>query len=426
MVLQGYSGIRFFRCYLVVACTLLGFVGVFNGIVDPFGLYYWVKVSGLNEKKPEFFNHLRMTKAHAVRFYRPDGVICGTSRAEYGLDPDHPAWKERGCRRVYNLAFSSCRIYELEQYMRHAYSHGPYRVAVLGLDLFMFDDQARCEAGFSTARLSLPEGRLLPTGWVHDLFVSLISYDALKKSIATLSSQDNPLLITYNRKGMRSPLSAQARIVQRGGHREADGMGFEASAAEDQRAAFSFKKSMRYFRDILDFCRSRGVDLRIFISPVHARFLERLRVWGKWETYEQWKRALVRTLAEEAGIAGAPAFPLWDFSGYCDRTGERFPAYGDRTTRMQWFWESSHYKKELGDLVLNKVLGVEKGNADRFGVRLDIQNIEEYLEAVKRDRAAYIASHLDDVKDIWDRQAKHRPLKKKTGMTNGKTRYSKR
>ncbi|MCF8063146.1 MAG: hypothetical protein K9M82_11560 [Deltaproteobacteria bacterium] len=333
------------------------------------------------------------------------------------MDPDHPAWKRNGCNRVYNLAFSSCRIYELKQYMQHAYCHGPYRVAVLGLDLFMFDDRVRSEAGFSDARLSRFEGGFGVTGWIQDLYVSLISYDALKKSIATILTQDNPLIVAYNKKGMRTPGSAWARIVQAGGHRNVDGMGFDTTGAEQDRVPFSFEQSMQLFREILDFCRSRGIDLRMFISPVHARFLERLHVWGRWETYEQWKRALARTLAEEAEEAGKPGFPLWDFGGYCALTGEPFPAYGDRTTQMRWFWESSHYRKELGDLVLNRVLGMESAGSDRFGVRLDIRSMEEHLQAIRAARRAYVAGHIEDLRDIRSRRANAGMIKKASVRT---------
>jgi len=60
---------------------------------------------------------------------------------------------------------------------------------------------------------------------------------------------------------------------------------------------------------------------------------------------------------EEATASGsARPFLLWDFSGCHSVTIEDVPASGDLRSEMRWYWEAGHFKKELGDLVLDKVL----------------------------------------------------------------------
>lgn len=72
---------------------------------------------------------------------------------------------------------------------------------------------------------------------------------------------------------------------------------------------------------------------------------------------------------------------------------------------MRWFWESSHYRKELGDLVLDRVLNYsdpDRQIADDFGVMLTSENIERYLESIREAHRHYRQSRRDEVKEIED------------------------
>ncbi len=50
---------------------------------------------------------------------------------------------------------------------------------------------------------------------------------------------------------------------------------------------------------------------------------------------------------------------------------------------MQWYWESSHFKKEVGDLVLDKLFDYQAPGrviADDFGILINRNNIEAHLQ----------------------------------------------
>lgn len=64
------------------------------------------------------------------------------------------------------------------------------------------------------------------------------------------------------------------------------------------------------FSELLDLCKAKGIDVRLFINPAHALLDgEGIRALGKLEMQEDWKRRI--TL-----IAAKHNMPLWDFSGY--------------------------------------------------------------------------------------------------------------
>ena len=64
-----------------------------------------------------------------------------------------------------------------------------------------------------------------------------------------------------------------------------------------------------------------------------------------------------------------------DFSVYNFLTSEIVPI--NKNIQMKYYWEGSHYKNELGLIVLDRLTGNDKYKD--FGVQLNIKNIDEYL-----------------------------------------------
>jgi hypothetical protein len=125
---------------------------------------------------------------------------------------------------------------------------------------------------------------------------------------------------------------------------------------------------------------------------------------GEWEGVEHAKRELVAYLAADAARhPGAPAFPLWDFSGYSSVTTEPLPDAGSRA-EMRFYWDSSHFKERVGDWVLDRVLAtVSTPDAPPpadFGVLLTPDSVEAALAGIRAARDAYRARHAGEVAQI--------------------------
>jgi hypothetical protein len=160
---------------------------------------------------------------------------------------------------------------------------------------------------------------------------------------------------------------------------------------------------MDELRNALATAYQRTLDVRLFISPSHARNWEVIAAAGLWSKFEEWKRLLIAINETEAAKAGKPEYPIWDFSGYNSITTEQVPLKGDTTTLMRWYWESSHYKKETGDLVLDRVFGLSISGMplpDDFGVSIDSRNIDRHLQDIRAGRMRYRATHADEVAEI--------------------------
>ena len=79
-------------------------------------------------------------------------------------------------------------------------------------------------------------------------------------------------------------------------------------------------------------------------------------------------------------------FRIMDFSVYHYFTSEMVPLKPE--IAMQYYWESSHYKKELGDIVLDRLLDISPYKD--FGIELNSQNIDNHIQKLRDDREKYI------------------------------------
>jgi hypothetical protein len=86
---------------------------------------------------------------------------------------------------------------------------------------------------------------------------------------------------------------------------------------------------------------------------------------------------------------------VWDFTGYASYNRVPVPAEGHLASATPWYWESSHFKVALGDLVLARAVG---GDPDRregpeFGGRLTPDSVEAHLARLRDRQRHYLASH---------------------------------
>lgn len=400
-----YMPFSYLKVYSIVLAMLLLLVGAFNFIVDPFDLFSSIKIKKFNTDKTEFSKHLRLSKAHRVRFLQPGGIILGSSRAEYGLDPQHAAW-DSTAHPVYNLALSNGRIEESFQYLKHAYAHGNLKQVVFGVDFFMFGEQFRVNTDYVASRLS-NTGRGVDTGWFMDIINSLFTLDAVLASIKTIQSQGSGEVVLYKTDGMRRSDQTWQQVRAKGGHHAV----FLADIRHDLLfpagiATFSLSKSfdkpsptLDIFSDLVRFCLEHGIELKIIISPMHAYKLETLYQLGLWELFEYWKLRMMTIIENEnQRMPSAKAVKIWDFSVYNEVTTEPVPDVNSPDVQMRWYWEGNHYRSEYGDKILGCALNRELSLACPWGQQLSLFNMSDHLAVIRKAGNQYRASHIEDIK----------------------------
>jgi hypothetical protein len=400
------SARRYTGIFLGLVFGLYAAVGTFNFVVDPFGLFPGPEIEGFNAIKADVDKHVRMVKAYKVRKRRPAGVIVGSSRALLGVPTDHPAWPE-DARPVYNLSLYGGYLYEAMRYFQHALALGTVRHALLSVDLWMFDRDWVTRPGFDEDRFLVdPDGNPNDPDELEPLR-TLFSWDAMRSSLRTIGRQDRDDILVQQAAGGSAWRSDTAWLRTRGSHRAQFGVmehmfGTQAWQPEQDRRwditdPDDPTSPLRMFRRMVRDAHAHDVDMRIVISPSHARIWEVVRAAGMWQTWEDWKRALLQITLEEAERAGKLPYPFWDFSGYNAITTEAVPR--DQSP-MRWYTDGSHFRPEVGGLMLERVYGPPSTEVPLdFGVELTPETIDGALAGIREKRRAYAVTHPADVEE---------------------------
>lgn len=376
---------------LAITGVCLGLLGIFNAIIDPYGLLDSRKFQNLNARKTESFFQLSTTKSY--QFYRSDSsnVILGSSRPGRAIDPDHSAIR---AGNFYNFATPGATPELDYSKLEAAISLREVERVIYFVDFFTFNTHYTLPADF---RESFHRRLLLrDPAWSQPLFLLQAlrdystyfwSFQTLKDSIHTIRKQHatrtGKLSYTdlyenglwhFAFESNREPLNA-FREMERVYLRNTWFLGPSRDFSLRDNAQPPNKQFID-FQSILLLAHDEGLELDIVILPVHARLLDLLDYSGLWESFENWKRSLVAINADVARSREKPTFPLWDFNGYFAEIMEPV----EETTesgQIRWFYDPAHPHVDTGDLILDIVSGQRPAN---IGGKIHSENIEEWLD----------------------------------------------
>jgi hypothetical protein len=231
------------------------------------------------------------------------------------------------------------------------------------------------------------------------LFSSTVAHDA----ITTMMKQSTPA--EFNAHGLRVWHGQDAVLKALGGTGPIIRQWARDSGGQiwfsNPRGIFCFcaaRGAMSTFdpyRFMLRRAYAEGTDLRLFVTPLNVSVRATIDAVGLGERYEFWLKELVRINEEEAARAGLKPLPLWDFGDANTVTSEALPT---DATPMRWFWDSSHYRKATGDLILDRIFDFQdpaRALPADFGVRVTAENIDVHLARATAGRAAWAAGNSD-------------------------------
>ena len=144
-----------------------------------------------------------------------------------------------------------------------------------------------------------------------------------------------------------------------------------------------------------------NTELILIVYPYHGQLLVMIDELGLWPLFEEWKRRIVNIMEEEVGDS-QHRIAFIDFSGFSEYATEKIPSRNDKKSTTQWYWEAGHFKKELGDIVLEKALTSSpiQDNSTQFGTKLHSSNIEQHLSNLRSAKDHFRKENPEFVADI--------------------------
>ncbi len=410
---------RNYRTYMItLLITVIGlslFSLAASVLVDPYGIHRLVTIEGFNAKKTEADTNIRLVKAYGLKQAKPDTIILGNSRVEDGYDTD--LFDQALGVDVYNVGLPGSSIYELYRYLQHAQSIRPLKRIILAVDYFSFNsNQGRFPPTFKEGRLDIQADGAATSRLngerIEDYNNIYVSLSSLGKAWKTLIKQSRENVSNRTATGF-NPMNEADLVYARRGYRKNFFAKDYSQARNIWRRGFNSEASKRwpiapfeYLEKIIELARDNNIQLDLFIHPYHAHMLEMINALGQWEDFENWKRYLVSLLvADRARNPEGLEFPLWDFSTYNSITNDPLPAFDDNGAGLAWYWDVSHYKSGVGNLVVRRLYDIEE-IADEtplpedFGVKLTLDNLEPFLASYGPARAAYRRSRPAEMAEL--------------------------
>lgn len=361
---------------LILSTLLVGMIVLaINALVDPFLVTGSPRVSGLNDAKPAIGSRVRQAKAFQSRRAAWDTLIVGNSRVEMGLDPEHACFKQLGAQ-VYNAGIPGAGVAEqLLIALNIAYGR---EVGTVFLSVDYSDFLTSSESmstiprieDFSIGRLPYKFNGTRNGGFARERLLdyarSLFSLDALIASAQTLLFQSasaptrrdsgfnpaNDFAAATRVEGPSAIFSQKLQALRARFAGKQWGLVYADGGPTDAFAALAA------FAQIAD---ARGIRVYLHTNPFHDTYWALLEDYDAAGEHQLWLEKMHKLAIQHDSIIG-----FWDFSASSDYTSE-VVSEGRDEPALQWFWESSHYRPELGDLMLATMLADQCDTEVSFG-----------------------------------------------------------
>ena len=401
---QSISARSFTTRLLATALVVVLGCGLFNALVDPYGLLRWVDRPGFNAIKPRASQVGAPFKYRVVDFNLPRTLLLGNSRVEMGWNPEHLPSATFG--PVANVALPGQGLDAMVALANHAWARSrPVRL-IVGVEFFDCLEAAPAAPQPPPTRspwAAASAGGAQPLERFGAVAAQMLSLDTTADSLSTLLAQRNADAPDLRRDGFQ-PARDYPRMQQVEGPRKL----FVQRDKENARARMNGPRSMRYGNGELSECfdsidrlltdaQARGQSVDIATYPYHARLLELIVNAGLWPAYEEWKTLLTARVAQrqQAGLQ----VRLWDFGAYHGYAVEPIPDVGQKLPVPRWYWESGHFRSELGARMLDVMVGQQSADG-LFGVELTRDDLARHLQEIRASRHAFASTQAQVVDEI--------------------------
>ncbi|MFD0749642.1 hypothetical protein ACFQZS_05770 [Mucilaginibacter calamicampi] len=357
-----------------------------------------MSIKKFNQQKEGVRSVIRYVKAIEISLRKPQTILVGSSRVHDGINPAMPVLQQY--TPVYNYGIDMLRINEAKKYLLHAIANTKVKRVIFGLDFFMFNALEKYNPAFDSTLV----GRQI--NYMDIIRPSLPSKYVITDIINTVKiSYTQPDRFEFRNNGYRPGNAVFYHLKDyKKLHYYTNRTFLSNTSSTPYYGRYKVdEQTFKCFEEYLDICRKNKIECILFITPAHALLDgEGLHLTGLWGNMEDFKRRITH-------IATLYNTSLWDFSGYNYVTTEKL------ATPMKHYWDSSHFKEPIGNLMISQMLDPQKKDPLYFGTLLSDSNVEEHLEQIRKDRIVYLQKNKEDVKwlnDLYKLIQDHKPIPK--------------
>lgn len=356
--------------FALALLAMSGLTVAFNRVVDPFWYFRDISIEGVNAIKPKFRNYERYVKPLLVQSEQPGSLIFGSSYAEIGFDPLHPALTAAGGSYSFALAGAPWEMVACDVKFALA-KDANLRQIVLGIHL---GDMPKINCDTEIEKMAAP-----------DLRAFLFSYDAFEASINTVLEQhkQKPSHTSegqyfYTRGTPGTEIRFREYFAQ---HPSCKFESAVLQPMEKDDRVNTTKLELSGLQELIGEIIKRGIVLKLVVYPRHALLLEQEYQCGTRQA--RWNE--LGQVADLVKSNRSGLVEVWDFEGY--------HAIGTEPISDQpgYYWQDPrHFNFEMGNIMLSEMFGLDPA---QLGMRVSPDAIALRAELERRQRLQYLTEH---------------------------------
>lgn len=354
---------------IIIIIIIIPIVGGFNYLIDPYGMNNYITVDRINKYKKSNTGYTFRFKTNIIRNYKFDTLMLGTSRIGV-MNPDVVNKYTNG--KTFNFEAPGSITEQQHKLFLYALKYNNIKTLVYGIDFMSFNENRTIKNDFKEFYELYDKIENKKKISNYDLFFNLKTFK--DSSIVLFKNLLNKNIVESHylyKNGMRDytdhieALKNGTFKIDKGIESSIKGY-FKKDTGTYKNYKFSYKY-LKYFKNTIDYCRNNNIKVLVYIPPMYSDHFDALSSAGYFDEFELFKKELVQVI------------------GYVDFTG-----HNTITNNKNNYWDSSHLRKELTEIVMAKLFNDKSKKIPLdFGVEVSKDNIDEHLENLKAQIKSY-------------------------------------
>lgn len=373
---------NFFAYFLILLLLLIVGIISINASIDYTGIFGSNLLSKDISLKTD---NRRLVSPGVIRKYTPEVIITGTSRAGRGLNPLHNVFENQ---KTLNLFLNAGDANEIGKLLNFASLVSPPKKIVLGVDFFSFDSDLNVDSYSSRFKEYNYENSTLIFRIIRNLDL-LLSKESIRSNLSILKTNKTDFEeysmksfhdASYRKQDIALIDDIYSKAIQVHNATKLSEVGHGYYDFQ-----FSFEK-LDYLTEVLKKLKNQGVEIKVFMSPIHVYFMESIIQLELFSEYSM-------VLSAMSELAEDPLIEFYDFSGFNEYTAGKLDG-----KVSGYFPDAGHYSEYLGNKILEKMF--KSNSNDDFGKLVSTKNLQNHLNDFEQERLSWRTENPNEAKII--------------------------
>lgn len=333
-------------------------IALVNYLVDPFAIF-WRDYHAIVQPS-ERYNKIKFLDKHHLNY---NAYMIGSSRI--GTTEVSAIEKYKPDMKFYNLTLGASTLRQHADVIHYMIEHHfPIKFLYLQVDVYdnFVNDHHSKEA--LLYRFAPPIGEGTSWAFYRDYLMSFPYADLQRQIKADLKKEAHSVRYDFEKTGRWYFDQKEKALHENPEEYIKNELSFHKRASKKLHASNrALANNLQALEEIRELCEKNSIELIVFVAPHNHVMLESI----DFNAYQKFLHRLVE-------IA-----PYWNFSGY-----------NSVTLNNQNYYEHSHYRPHVGELIAEKILSTQShATTHDFGFLVTKDSIKDHLNHLKMQYETY-------------------------------------